>query len=123
MTLAELQQSADAGDSLPAMPCLSYGYAMGYVDGGVYHTLHNRNRSTYAILADAPGADGCESGNHGCGGQNVWFEDGHSEYLNSCKLSHAGDQIFRNRRGFVGAGIGPDDVVIGAPSARPVIQP
>jgi hypothetical protein len=32
------------------------------------------------------------------------------------------DQLYENHLGFVGAGIGPDDVVIGSASATPRLQ-
>jgi hypothetical protein len=110
-------------DALLARNGGSFGYAHGYVDEDGYHTLRNRNRSTFIVLADAPHDGTKESRNHGCGGQNVWYEDGHTEFLNCCRLKHVGDQIFQNRRGFVGAGIGPDDIVIGDARSRPVILP
>jgi hypothetical protein len=101
-----------------------YGYALGYIEDGVYKPSRNLNRATFAILADSPGDEGRGSLNHGCGGQNVLFEDGHAEFLSRCRLSHgAGDEIFRNTAGFVGAGIGRDDAVIAPSEARPLREP
>lgn len=100
----------------------AFGYAMGYVDGGRYHALRNHDRSTFAVLADAPDEPGGGGGNHGCG-QNVWFEDGHAEFLNRCRINVRDDDLYENHEGFVGAGIGPDDVVIGAAEAQPRLVP
>lgn len=100
----------------------SFGYALGYVEAGRYHTLRNRDRATFAILADAPEDPEGGGRNHGCG-QNVWFEDGHAEFLNCCRLNVRDDDLYENHEGFVGAGIGPDDVVIGAAQAQPRLVP
>ena len=80
-------------------------------------------RATFAVLADKPGSGARGSLNHGCGGQNVLFEDGHAEFLSNCRLDRAGDELFRNSAGFVGAGIGRDDVVIAPTEARPLRHP
>ncbi len=100
-----------------------YGYALGYLEDGEYRPLRNLNRATFAVLADKPGSGARGSLNHGCGGQNVLFEDGHAEFLSNCRLDRAGDELFRNSAGFVGAGIGRDDVVIAPSEARPLRQP
>ncbi|MBA4015685.1 MAG: hypothetical protein C0483_00710 [Pirellula sp.] len=100
-----------------------YGYALGYVENGKYEPLRNLNRATFAVLADKPGTGSRGSLNHGCGGQNVLFEDGHAEFLSNCRLSRRGDELFRNEAGFVGAGIGRDDVVVAPSEARPLRQP
>lgn len=99
-----------------------YGYTLGYVEEGRYHSPRNQDRSRVAVLGDTPSADGRRASGHGCG-RNVWFEDGHAEFLNACRLHVGGDALYENRHGFVGAGIGHDDVVIGAPAAAPRIMP
>jgi hypothetical protein len=122
--LAKLAVADDAEvDSQLARRTGTYGYALGYVDDDGYHVRRNHNRSTFIVLSDMPHDGKSGSRHHGCGGQNVWFEDGHVEFLNTCRLSHLGDQIFENRRGFVGAGLGPDDIVIGRNTDRPLISP
>lgn len=99
-----------------------YGYTLGYVEEGQYHSPRNYDRSRVAVLGDAPMDDKrCASG-HGCG-RNVWFEDGHAEFLSACRLHVGGDALYENRHGLVGAGIGRDDIVIGAPAAVPLITP
>lgn len=122
--LAELQRATpDQEAELARTMGGGYGYALGYVEDGEYRPLRNLNRPTFAVLADKPGSGSRGSLNHGCGGQNVLFEDGHAEFLSNCRLDRAGDELFRNEFGFVGAGIGRDDVVIAPSEARPLRQP
>src|SRR5487761_1323289 len=99
----------------------SYGYTFGYIDGGRYRGHRNRGRGTFALMAVSPGEpiDG-RSPNHGGIGQNVLFEDLHVAFLKHCRLSGFDDHIYVNGLGYVGAGIGPDDAVIGRSSARPI---
>lgn len=99
-----------------------HGYALGYVDQGRYHASRNHDRSHYAVLGDAPHEQGEGGRNHG-NGQNVWFEDGHAEYLHRSHLSARNDAIYQNHDGFIGAGIGADDVVLGGANARPLLTP
>lgn len=100
----------------------SYGYSFGYVENGRYHAVRNRQRATFAIMSDAPDVhQGSASVNHGGRGQNVLFEDGHVRLLKSCQLIDCGDHIYQNGLGYVGAGIGSEDAVIGASSAAPVV--
>ena len=117
-------QSADPAEAETMFAAMdgAYGYALGYVDEGRYRPLRNLDRSTFAVLADSPQEHGGGGRNHGCG-QNVWFEDGHAEFLNCCRLSVRDDDLYENDDGFVGAGIGPDDVVIGAATASPLLMP
>ncbi|HQU43444.1 MAG: hypothetical protein B7Z73_04420 [Planctomycetia bacterium 21-64-5] len=99
----------------------SYGYTFGYIEHGHYRGHRNHGRPNFALMADAPGeASGGRSANHGGAGQNVLFEDLHVVFLKHCQLSGCGDHIYINGHGYVGAGIGPDDAVIGRSSARPV---
>jgi hypothetical protein len=133
--LAELKTAPPATlQRLHATMGGSYGYSLGYVQDGAYHSNKNRGRSTFALMADTPhqhyaatDGDGPHqaalrgSNNHGCCGQNVLFEDGHVRFLNACHVTEAGDDIYQNVHGYVGAGIGPDDSVIGSSSARPIL--
>lgn len=123
-TIDELEHADSAAlDKLTRTMGGSYGYALGYVENGEYRFARNRNRPTFALLADAPKDHALGSLNHGCGGQNVFYEDGHVSFLNCCKRRELGDDLFANHKGFVGAGIGPDDVVVAASAAAPVIAP
>lgn len=121
-TIDELEHADSAAlDKLTKIMGGSYGYALGYVENGQYRFARNRSRATFALLADAPKDHALGSLNHGCGGQNVFYEDGHAAFLNCCKRRELGDDLFANHKGFVGAGIGPDDVVVAASAAAPVI--
>jgi hypothetical protein len=99
-----------------------HGYALGYVESGRYHASRNRDRAHYAVLGDAPHELGEGGRNHG-NGQNVWFEDGHAEFLRRSRLTVRDDAIYHNHDGLVGAGVGADDVVLGGPGARPLLTP
>jgi hypothetical protein len=102
-----------------------FGYAFGYSEEGRYRRLRNRDRARFAVLADAPergSTQACGLTRNHAGGQNVWFEDGHVEFVKSGRVPGSDDHLFENHLGFVGAGIGPDDVVIGSASATPRLQ-
>lgn len=99
----------------------SYGYTLGYCENGRYRGHRNRGRVQFALMADTPGEPtGGRSGNHGGSGQNVLFEDLHVAWLKQCRVLDGGDHIYVNGLGYVGAGIGPHDAVIGDSSARPL---
>jgi hypothetical protein len=122
-TLAEVH--AARGDRLRQLQSVmggSYGYGLGYVEDGRYHSLRNRNRPTFALMADSPEEDAVRgSFNHGAKGHNVLFEDGHVQTVQNLRLPESGDHIFQNGLGYVGAGIGRDDAVIGSSSSAPVV--
>lgn len=99
----------------------SYGYSLGYVQGGRYHDVRNRQRETFALMSDAPDAGPSTGSTHHDGRHNVLFEDGHVRCVQDAGLAAGGDHIFRNRLGFVGAGIGPDDAVVAPSEGAPVI--
>ncbi|HJT32002.1 MAG TPA: hypothetical protein VJ783_08095 [Pirellulales bacterium] len=101
----------------------SYGYTFGYLVDGRYLGHRNQGRSDFALMADSPDDPrGGASQNHGSCGQNVLFEDGHVEFLKRCWLPEGDDHIYVNHDGYVGAGLGPDDSVIGGSSARPLVR-
>jgi len=94
---------------------------LGYVKDEVYHPVRSAGREYFAILADAPSNDGDrQSPNHGGLGQNVLFDDGHAQFLSTCRCRPKGvyvpvnyhDNIYSNDRGDVGFGLHPDDSVI-----------
>lgn len=102
----------------------SYGYSLGYTDQrGVYHSTRNLGRAQFALAADAPSSDHPEhqSLNHAGRGQNVLFEDGHVRFTTCSRPDGSADDIFLNRYGLVGAGVGADDAVIGPSEARPLL--
>ena len=122
-TLTEIH--AARGDRLRQLQSTmggSYGYSLGYIEGGRYHTLRNRSRPTFALMADSPEEDAVRGGfNHGAKGHNVLFEDGHVQTVQNLRLPASGDHIFQNGLGYVGAGIGRDDAVIGSSASPPVV--
>lgn len=102
----------------------SYGYNIGYVAGGQYHGTRNLHRTNFAVMADAPSSSTpFGSPNHGGHGQNVLFEDGHVQYLTSCKARGCKDDIFLNDQGQLAAGVHLHDAVIGPSHARPLVIP
>ncbi|HEX7447173.1 MAG TPA: hypothetical protein VF306_06485 [Pirellulales bacterium] len=102
----------------------SYGYTFGYVVGGRYLGHRNQGRARFALMADSPDdPTGRASQNHDSCGQNVLFEDSHVAFLKRSWLPEGDDHIYVNRAGCVGAGLGPDDSVIGRSSARPLVLP
>lgn len=99
----------------------SYGYNLGYVEKGNYKGPKNLQRHTFAIAADTPGSESAHtSPNHLCRGQNVLFEDGHVQYLTTCKARGCVDDIFVNDDGKVAAGLHVDDAVIGHSHDKPI---
>jgi hypothetical protein len=97
----------------------SYGYTWGHFDEGRYKPTRNRHRASFALVADAPGlAAPYHSSNHGGCGQNVLFEDGHVQYLTTCRARGCRDEIFTNDDGEVAPGLHPDDAVIGPNSFK-----
>ncbi|NLF71564.1 MAG: hypothetical protein GX575_21230 [Candidatus Anammoximicrobium sp.] len=102
----------------------SYGYTLGSLGGDGYVTPRNRLRQHFALLADAPSLHlaGRQSGNHGGRGQNVLFEDLHVEFLPSPRNDAIGDDLFRNRYGYVEAGLDEGDSVVAPSNVGPLLQ-
>lgn len=99
----------------------SYGYTLGYYDGQRYRDTRNLRRVTFALVADSPSLHltGFQSANHGGTGQNVLFEAGNVSFCTTPHLDQTADGIFTNARGYVTAGTGRDDSVIGDRLATP----
>jgi hypothetical protein len=101
----------------------SYGYNLGYVQDGIYHTvsLSRSSRPNYALMADTPCAKRgfSRSSNHAGNGQNVLFEDLHVDYMTDCYVPGCSDELFRNEHGDIAAGTNDRDAVIGASLASP----
>ena len=103
----------------------SYGYTLGNVGAaGYYVTPRNRLRPCFALLADAPSLHlpGRQSGNHAGRGQNVLFEDQHVEFLRSPQSDLLGDDLFRNRYGYVEAGLDEGDSVVVPSHVSPLVR-
>ena len=106
---------AAQGEQLREMQRLmggSYGYTLGHYQNGEYRGTKNLRRPYFAIMADAPIKECTGSDNHGRRGQNVLFEDGHTEYVTSCELKRTGDHMYFNMKNKVAPGEGADDTVI-----------
>jgi hypothetical protein len=103
-----------------------YGYHLPCMVNGRCLAVRDRNRSTFAIMADSPSPalDGEPSSNHGRQGQNILFEDGTVRFLRwedliyGCALLR--DPLFLNDKGDVAPGEHPEDVVIAPFWARPL---
>lgn len=92
-----------------------YGGSMGYVSTEGYVPPSNLGRTNVVLLADMPsmGCSGRISSNHGGGGQNCLYEDGHVGYVYGDSIGQ--DAIFVNDYNLVAPGCRPEDNVI-APS-------
>jgi len=101
-----------------------FGYCMGYYDKkNRYCSPESRGRPNYAILADKPSMTlpGHSTSNHGGNGQNVWFEDGHIEFLPNPE-TRCGDAIYLNNNGECAPSLCPNDSCIGS-SCSSVLKP
>lgn len=101
-----------------------YAYTLGMMQNGCYTTPRNLFRGDFALLADAPSQHlpGRQSGNHAGRGQNVLYGDLHIEFLASPQSELLGDDLYRNRHGYVEAGLDERDSVLASSNARPLIQ-
>ena len=98
----------------------SYGYALGYRQVGYHHGLCLRNDARPVVSDRPPRVDdgpSANSPNHLGRGQNVLFADGNVRWLTTANF--AGDDLFHNQAGMVGAGLGSSDTVIGVSEATP----
>ena len=102
----------------------SYGYTLGNIADGFYKTPRNLFRRNFALVADSPSMHlpKLQSDNHGGRGQNILFEDLHIEFLQSTQRPAFGDDFFRNRHGFVEAGVDEGDCVVVPSYARPLLD-
>ncbi len=100
-----------------------YAYSLGSFADGRYHTPRNGLQECLALLADSPSLHlpGRQSGNHAGRGQSVLFGDLHVGFLPTPECEPQGDHLYRNRLGFVEAGVDDFDTVLGASNARPLI--
>ncbi len=121
-SLTELLTASN--EQLPVMRSTmggSYAYALGFFSGGTYRDNRNRNRSHFAVLADAPDPlnPGCIGPNHGGIGHNVLFEDGRVEFLTTAVLP-SGDHLFLNAHQQVCAGADENDCVLAPSDVAPL---
>ena len=100
----------------------SYGYTFGHMDGDQYVPVRNLCRAYFALMSDAPDLTVgiWTTANHGKRGFNVLFEDMHVSFVVSRRDTDArADDVFRNDRGRIEAGLHADDSVIGRSAASP----
>lgn len=125
-TLEELDDAVgDAVEKIQLRMGGSFGYNLGHVEDRKYVPPVNRNREFFALLGDMPNDNAPHrfSENHGGKGQNVFFEDGHVQFVSKQTLAQSPmDDPFFNRQGLVAAGLDPNDAVLGGSAARPVTQ-
>jgi hypothetical protein len=101
----------------------SYGFNLGYVQNGRYFSPRNLHRERFAVMADSPSAEAPHrSVNHGACGQNVLFEDGHVQYLTTCRAHGCRDDFYTNEKGVVGPGVDMYDAVIGRSETKPCFE-
>lgn len=106
----------------------SYGYSLGFVQNGVYFPTQFRRLRWNPILADAydPRDGRPNSCNHGGCGQNVLFADGSVGYLTTVRVFDRDENevvddedMFRNVRRDIAAGLGRYDFVLGDSASNP----
>ena len=99
-----------------------FAYSIGQWRDGRYHPGVNLNRGDFILLADTPNTTlaGRASSNHGGQGQNVFFEDGHIDFLSQPEIN--GDAIYENDWGGIAPGAHQGDIVL-APSVTGIGQP
>ncbi|HJT78942.1 MAG TPA: hypothetical protein VJ739_17225, partial [Gemmataceae bacterium] len=128
VTLAQLEemQKDRPGqfDALARRLAGCYAYSLGYGDPSNHAGLRVEDGDYLPILSDAPDFRGNDvapgnSPNHGGRGQNVLYIDGHARFATTRAAGVAGDDIFVNQQGRVGAGCNRYDSVLGASAATP----
>jgi hypothetical protein len=124
-TLGELDRAED--EKLAQIQSLiggSYGFNLGYLEGGVHSAAKHLGRPTFAIMADAPSEHLRQriSANHGGRGQNVLFDDLHVDFLIDCKAEGCRDAVYLNHHGDAEAGVNRDDAVVGSSATAPLLR-
>lgn len=103
----------------------SYGYSIGYLDGGRYRTPCLRGQAHILVMTDAPDSTHPDSvsNSHGGRGMNVLFGDLRVVFLEGCTIPAAGgggqDHAFLNHDGEVAVGLNSADSVIGRSETPP----
>ena len=103
----------------------SYGYLLGFVDGGRFAGFEKSSRQRadqQPVASDRPPRfdemlSNVNSPNHRGDGQNVLYADGNIRWLPSPRF--ASDNLFLNNSCTVGAGLNLRDTVIGVSEATP----
>jgi prepilin-type processing-associated H-X9-DG protein len=103
-----------------------YAYSLGFRDalgecqGPVFDP--DQDNAQLPLMSDSPPVDlrVGNSPNHGGGGQNVLYADGHVRFCTHRAVGVGGDDIFVNRKGEVCAGLDRFDAVLGRSTASPI---
>jgi len=101
----------------------SFGYNLGFLEDGRYHSTRNLRRPYFALMADAPSSflPAHQSINH-CGrGQNVLFEDGRVVFYTTPRPHVRADDVFVNELGMIDAGKHRNDSVIASGACVPTL--
>lgn len=118
-TIAELAQArASELAQLQRMAGGDYAYTLGVVDNGIYRAARRQGRRWFGWVCDAPDKDISVVRVHRRA-FNVLFEDGHIQLLRTSYIPLTGDDVLRNSRGLVAAGLHSQDSVLGRSEARP----
>lgn len=98
-----------------------YAYLLGYVEGERHCAVRNTHSCRKAVLADAPCDKlGNMSSNHGEGGANVMYQDGHVKFQKQLDLAATQrGEIYLNDAGQAAAGLDRDDTVLGRSETTP----
>lgn len=122
--LSEVRRVSDeSGRELCRRMGGSYGYTLGHIHEGVYRGTRNLRRARFALLSDSPclHMPQLQSMNHSGQGQNVLFEDGHVQFLDTPAAPGSSDHLFTNDRGRIAPGTHADDSVIVSSMAYPLV--
>lgn len=99
-----------------------YAYTLGFRDetGTLHGLVRGQGNDLIPLLADAPARlpNGLAPVNHRHG-QNVLFLGGNVRFCTTPLVGPDQDDIFVNREGRIGAGIGPNDAALGRLEDRP----
>ena len=98
-----------------------FGSSLGHNENGTYRAACRMGRSNFVILADMPSCKNPQrvSENHDGRGQNVLFEDGHSDFVFGGAIGE--DALFENNMGLVAPGADQFDSVIASSYIRPLV--
>ena len=125
-TIAQITRTKDGKTLLRLHRIMggSYGYHLGYVEGGKLQPTRNQHRAQFALMSDAPSTNNPThtTQNHDGKGQNVLFEDGHVKFVRSGQLNRLEEDFFTNDDGEVAAGKHKDDSVVAPSEATPFLH-
>lgn len=98
-----------------------YAYLLGFVEGDRHCAVRNTHSCRKAVLADAPCDKlGNMSANHGEGGANVVYQDGHVKFQQQLNLeADERGEFYLNDAGQAAAGLDRDDTVLGRSEVTP----